>query len=72
MSAAGSAVKLSLPGPLRLIGKKHIEIASQWWGLIKSFVLYNLDQIYLYFFYYINYSKWFYFFFVFFKGLDLP
>ncbi|KAJ8974972.1 hypothetical protein NQ317_013480 [Molorchus minor] len=29
MSAAGAASKLSLPGPLGAIGKKHIEIATQ-------------------------------------------
>ncbi|CAH1112619.1 unnamed protein product [Psylliodes chrysocephalus] len=32
MSGAAAASKLALPGPLKAIGKKHIEIASQWVG----------------------------------------
>ncbi|KAJ8924756.1 hypothetical protein NQ315_000909 [Exocentrus adspersus] len=32
MSLPGAATKLSLPGPLKSIGKKQIEIASQWLG----------------------------------------
>ncbi|KAG5873229.1 hypothetical protein JTB14_009048 [Gonioctena quinquepunctata] len=32
MSGVGAASKLSLPGPLKMFGKKHLEIASQWIG----------------------------------------
>ncbi|CAG9862039.1 unnamed protein product [Phyllotreta striolata] len=31
-AARGAATKLSLPGPLRTVGKKHMEIASHWIG----------------------------------------